>query len=204
MSDLISYVAEWSLGIIDRMGYPGIFILSALESMAIPIPSEIVIPFSGFLAAVGKFNLWLVIFVSTLANLCGSIILFLIGKSGGRWFLERYGKYFLIHKKDLDRSDRWFNEHGVKAVFWSRMLPVVRTFISLPAGISGVSLEKFVFYTFCGSLPWNTTLVFVGFKLGENWETALKYFDKFNLVIYILIVALIILYIVKHKKKKHG
>src|SRR3989338_7174122 len=107
MIELISYISEWALKIIGQTGYAGIFLLSALESCAIPIPSEVVIPFSGFLAASGKFSFLGVVVVATFANLVGSLVLFLIGRSGGRWILENYGKYIYIHKKDLDIADRW-------------------------------------------------------------------------------------------------
>lgn len=203
MIELISYISEWALGIIERTGYAGIFVLSALESAAIPIPSEVVVPFSGFLAMSGKFSLWGVVGVATLANLAGSIALFLIGKSGGRRILEQYGKYVLIHKKDLDRADVWFNRHGVKAVFFSRMLPVVRTFISLPAGVAGMNVWKFSAFTFLGALPWNLVLAVVGYKAGENWNLLHNYFRKADVFIAILIIALAGWHVRKHLKNKN-
>src|SRR3990167_5744817 len=151
MFEIISRVSGWALELIDSTGYMGVFILSALESAAIPIPSEVVIPFSGFLVASGKFSFLGVVVVSTFANLVGSLVLFLIGRSGGRWILENYGKYIFVHKKDLDTADRWFLKHGTTAVFWGRMLPVIRTFISLPAGISGMKFSKFCALTFLRS-----------------------------------------------------
>ncbi|HXK41103.1 MAG TPA: DedA family protein [Candidatus Paceibacterota bacterium] len=201
MVEIISYISEWALAVIKETGYSGIFVLSALESAAIPIPSEVVIPFSGFLVIAGKFSLWGVVWVATLANLAGSIALFLIGRSGGRWFIEKYGRYFLIHKRDLDRADIWFEKHGIKAVFFSRMLPVVRTFISLPAGIARMNILKFSVFTFLGALPWNFTLAFIGYKAGENWNLLHNYFRKANIFIVLLIVVLIVWYIVKHRNK---
>lgn len=202
MTVIISQISSWALGVIDKAGYAGVFVLSALESAAIPIPSEIVVPFSGFLASSGRFGLFAVILVATLANLIGSIILFLIGRSGGRWILERYGKYVFIHQKDLDLGDRWFLKYGVRAVFFGRMLPVVRTFISLPAGVAGMNFKKFIFYTFFGALPWNFVLAYVGFKMGENWEILHPYFQKLNYAIAGLIVVGILWYIFKHKKHR--
>lgn len=203
MFEIASYVSNWALGVINTTGYLGIFVLSALESAAIPIPSEIVIPFSGFLAVGGKFSIFWVIAVSTIANLVGSMVLFWIGKSGGRWILERYGKYVLINKQDMDKGDAWFYKYGSKAVFWSRMLPVVRTFISLPAGVSGMNFSKFCLLTFFGSLPWNTALAFIGYKTGENWNFLHNYFRKADVVILVVIVILISWYIWKHLKNKN-
>lgn len=202
MSTLISQISGWALGVIDKTGYAGVFILSMLESAAIPIPSEIVVPFSGFLASSGRFGLLAVVLVATAANLTGSVILFLIGRSGGRWILERYGKYVFIHQKDLDLGDRWFLKHGVKAVFFGRMLPVVRTFISLPAGVAKMNFKKFAAYTFLGALPWNFALAYIGFKMGENWEVLHPYFQKLNYAIAGLIGVGILWYIFKHQKAK--
>lgn len=202
MTAIISQISSWALGVIDKAGYAGVFVLSALESAAIPIPSEIVVPFSGFLASADRFALWAVVLIATAANLTGSIILFLIGRSGGRWILERYGKYVFIHQKDLDLGDRWFLKYGVRAVFFGRMLPVVRTFISLPAGVAKMNFKKFIFYTFFGALPWNFVLAYVGFKMGENWEILHPYFQKLNYAIAGLIVVGILWYIFKHKKHK--
>ncbi len=201
MIELVSYISAWALEIINTTGYVGIFILSALESAAIPIPSEVVIPFSGFLAASGKFSIWGIVVVSTLANLAGSIVLFLVGRSGGRWILERYGKYVLILKKDLDTADEWFSKYGAVTVFLGRMLPVVRTFISLPAGIAKMSLTRFSLFTFLGALPWNFALALIGFKTKENWDLLYSYFEKAKIFIVIIAVVLIGWYIWKHFKE---
>ncbi len=202
MIGLASYISEWTLGIIDKTGYAGIFLLSALESCAIPIPSEVVVPFSGFLAVSGRFNIWLVILVATIANLVGSVILFWIGRSGGRWFLERYGKYVLISKHDMEKGDEWFKKYGDVAVFWSRMLPVVRTFVSLAAGVADMNFYRFSTYTLLGSLPWNAGLAIIGYKTGENWRVLEKYFRKFDLFIVAIIAVLIVVYLWKHLRKR--
>lgn len=203
MIDLVSYISAWALEIINTTGYVGIFILSALESAAIPIPSEVVIPFSGFLVASGKFSFWSVVAVSTLANLTGSIILFLVGRSGGRWILEHYGKYILIHKKDLEMADKWFSKHGSATVFWGRMLPVVRTFISLPAGIAKMSIARFSLFTFLGALPWNFTLALIGLKAKENWDLLHGYFEKADILIMIMVAVLVSWYVWKHIKGEY-
>lgn len=202
MFSILSYISNWALGIINTTGYVGIFLLSALESAAIPIPSEVVIPFSGFLAASGKFSFWGVITVATVANLAGSIVLFLVGRSGGRWILERYGKYVLIHKKDLDAADKWFVRHGIAAVFWGRMLPVVRTFISLPAGVARMGLPRFSLFTFLGALPWNFVLALIGLKAEENWDILHGYFRKADIFIVILVILAVASYVIRHLRKK--
>lgn len=202
MLEIISCVSSWALEIIKTTGYVGIFVLSALESAAIPIPSEIVVPFSGFLAVSGKFSILGVVAVTTLANLAGSLVLFLIGKSGGRWVLEHYGKYILIHKKDLDTADKWFLKHGAATVFWGRMLPVVRTFISLPAGIANMDLARFSLFTLLGALPWNLALALVGLKAGENWDLLHGYFRKADIFIVILVVAGVLWYVLRHLKSR--
>lgn len=204
MVEVIAYISEWALEVIETTGYTGIFVLSALESAAIPIPSEVVIPFSGFLVMTGLFSLWGVVWVATLANVIGSLILFLVGKSSGRWIIEKYGKYLLIHKKDLDRADEWFERYGIKAVFFSRMLPVIRTFISLPAGIAKMNIWEFSIFTFLGALPWNFVLAVVGYKAGENWNILHSYFRKANIFILLSIIILIIWYIYRHKKTRHS
>ncbi|KKT82692.1 MAG: hypothetical protein A2925_03455 [Candidatus Yanofskybacteria bacterium RIFCSPLOWO2_01_FULL_44_22] len=200
MSALLSYISSFALSFIDKTGYAGVFVLSVVESAAIPIPSEVVIPFSGFLAAIGRFSFWPVVILATLANLTGSLILYWIGKSGGRWIVERYGKYFLIHKKDIERGDAWFKKYGSSAVFFSRMLPVIRTFISLPAGIALVDFKKFVILTFFGALPWNLTLAFIGFKAGENWGLLHDYFRQADVFIVILLCAGVVWYVFKHRR----
>ncbi|OGN01198.1 MAG: hypothetical protein A3I26_03695 [Candidatus Yanofskybacteria bacterium RIFCSPLOWO2_02_FULL_43_10] len=204
MINIITQISEFALNIIGRTGYAGVFLLSALESAAIPIPSEVVVPFSGFLAVSGRFNIWLIILAATAANLAGSVILFWIGRSGGRWFLERYGKYVLIHKRDLEKGDRWFSRYGNKAIFWSRMLPVVRTFISLPAGVSGINFSKFCFLTFLGSLPWNAALAVIGYKAGENWNILHAYFRKADMFIAASVVLAVGWYVWKHLKNKNA
>ncbi len=201
MSGLLVYLSSFALNIIDKTGYVGVFILSFLESAAIPIPSEVVVPFSGFLAATGRFVLWEVVLVTTIANLVGAITLFWIARSGGRWILERYGRFILIHKKDLDRTDEWFARYGSAATFWSRMLPVVRTFMPLSAGVARMNFGPFALYTFLGSLPWNLGLALVGYKAGENWDFLHDYFKKFEVAIGALIVVAATLYIIRHARK---
>src|SRR3989344_156314 len=200
MSEILGYLSSFALSVIDKTGYAGVFILSLLESAGIPIPSEVVVPFSGFLAVSGRFSFWFIVFVTTLGNFAGAIILYFIAKSGGRWILEKYGRYIFIHKRDLDLGDEWFSKHGVRAVFFGRLMPVVRTFISIPAGVCKMNFYRFSLYTLLGSLPWNFALALVGYKAGKNWDLLHRYFQKFDIVIIAVIVTIVVWYIVRHKR----
>lgn len=169
-----------------------------LESACLPIPSEIIMPFSGFLVSHGKFSFWLVILFGTTGNLLGSIVAYYVGFYGGRPWLEKYGKYILISSYDLEITDKWFEKYGQGAIFFGRLLPVVRTFISLPAGIAKMSLLKFCFYTFLGSLSWAYILTFAGVFLGERWITLRLVFEKFEILIGGIILITIIWWLKRH------
>ncbi len=166
-------------------------ILMALESACIPIPSEIIMPFSGYLVWMEKFSFLWVIIWGTIGNLIGSIIAYFVGFYGGRPLIEKYGRYILISSHDLDRAEKWFKKYGSISVFFSRMLPVVRTFISLPAGVARMPFWKFSFYTLLGSFPWAFLLTYAGLIMGENWQDLEIYFRKFDWLILILAVSLI-------------
>ncbi|MBH0205680.1 MAG: DedA family protein [Nitrospira sp.] len=155
----------------------------AVESACIPLPSEIIMPFSGYLVSTGQFTLLGVTLAGAVGNVIGSIVAYYAGVWGGRPFVERYGPYFLVSHHDLDIADRWFLKYGEAAVFFSRMLPVVRTFISLPAGIARMNFPRFVLLTFVGALPWCYLLAYIGVKMGEQWEHLRDYFHQFDIVI---------------------
>lgn len=190
ISEFLAWLSSLAISVISSTGYLGITALMVLESACIPIPSEVIMPFSGYLAFAGKFSFWMVVLWGTVGNLFGSIIAYYAGFYGGRPFIEKYGKYILIDKEDLDGSQKFFEKYGSPSIFFSRLLPVVRTFISLPAGISKMSFWKFCFYTFIGSLPWSVLLAYIGFFFGENWEVFGKYFHKFDWAI--LAIGLVI------------
>ncbi|MBU1136861.1 DedA family protein [Patescibacteria group bacterium] len=195
---ILSWLASLIIKIISSTGYFGITILMALESACIPIPSEIIMPFSGFLVFAGEFNFWLTVLMGAIGNLLGSIVAYWVGYAGGRPLIEKYGKYILISKHDLNLADSWFKRYGQATVFFSRLLPIVRTFISLPAGIAKMDFKKFSLYTILGSLPWSFALTYVGLTLGENWQGLKIYFEKFDIVIAGLIIAGIIWWIRRH------
>ncbi len=176
-----------------------------LESALIPIPSEVTMPFSGSLAAAGKFNFWLIVAAGTLGNLVGSMLAYFLGAWGQeavvRKVIIKYGKYFLISEHEYDHSERWFRKHGEIIVFVSRVLPIVRTFISLPAGVAKMNLTKFIIYTTVGSLIWSYLLTNIGIMLGNNWQSLEVYFRKFDLVIVALLLGAIFFYV--RRKLKH-
>jgi membrane protein DedA with SNARE-associated domain len=200
ITQLISYLAVFIIGGISMLGYFGVAIMMAIESMCIPLPSEIIMPFAGYLVFTGRFTLWGVALAGAIGCVIGSVIAYLVGAYGGRKFIEKYGKYFLITKHDLNLADNFFEKYGVSAIFFSRLLPVVRTFISLPAGIAKMNFSKFVIYTFAGSLPWCYFLAYLGLKLGSSWDTLGVYFHKFDLAIGIIILIGVIWFVKRHLK----
>jgi membrane protein DedA with SNARE-associated domain len=195
---LIAILAKFIIWGIESMGYSGVALMMAIESACVPLPSEIIMPFSGYLVSTGAFSLWGVAVAGALGCVVGSVLAYWVGITGGRPMAEKYGKYILISKHDLDIADRFFAKYGSGAVFFSRLLPVVRTFISLPAGIARMNFTRFVIYTFVGSLPWCYALAYLGKKLGDNWNTLGVYFHKFDLVIGIIIVIGFIWFLKRH------
>ena len=187
---LLSLVSQFILSVISAAGYLGIVFLMAIESACIPLPSEIIMPFSGYLVGQGRFTLWGVALAGAIGCNVGSIVAYYVGAWGGRPFLERYGRYLLITVRDLEWADRWFARYGEATVFFARLLPVIRTFIALPAGISRMNFLRFNLYTFLGSLPWCLGLAWLGLKFGEHWqETIHPWFEKFDLVIGLVLLA---------------
>jgi len=178
---------------VAQYGNLAVFVLMVLESACIPIPSEAVMPYAGYLAYTHVLSLWTVIILATLANVVGGLIAYYVGQRGGRPFIRRYGRYILLTESHLDKAEKWFQRYGEVAVFVSRLLPAVRTVISLPAGIANMSLPRFIFYTLLGSLPWNAALAYAGFFLGAHW-TEVGHFMKplTYLGALILIVAIVL------------
>lgn len=199
---IINGLANFVTSVISHLGYPGIFLLMALESACIPIPSEIIMPFSGFLVSSGEMNFWLVVAVGSVGNLAGSFLAWWVGWRGGRPLVEKYGKYILLSQNDLESSDRFFKRYGEGTVFFSRLLPVVRTFISLPAGIAKMDNKKFLLYTLAGCIPFTALLTYAGLVLKDNWNALQPYFHKFDLIIALLIILAIIWFIFRHLRKK--
>ncbi len=183
IESIITVLSRFVINMISTFGYTGILVTMAIESACIPLPSEIIMPFSGYLVTTGQFTMLGVTLAGAIGNVVGSIIAYYAGVWGGRPFVERYGPYFLVSHHDLDVADRWFEKYGEAAVFFSRMLPVVRTFISLPAGIARMNFPRFVLFTFFGALPWCYLLAYIGVKMGDEWEHLREYFHQFDVVI---------------------
>ena len=195
---LIDFLANIVIQTIDFTGYAGVFFLMLVESCGIPMPSEVIMPFSGFLVADGRMVFWIIVLAGTFGNLVGSWLGYWIGAKGGRPLIEKYGKYILISKHDLDLADKWFKKYGEWTVFFGRLLPVVRTYISFPAGIAKMNFKTFSVYTFFGALPWTALFAWLGVKMGANWEMIRQKLHTFDMTIAVLVLACIILYVWRH------
>jgi len=171
LDSLIAPIAAWIVGVISAAGYLGIAGLMALESACVPLPSEVIMPFAGYLASTGRFSLVLAATAGALGCNAGSTLAYAVGARGGRPLVERWGRYILLSTADLDRAERFFRRFGGPAVLIGRLLPVVRTFIALPAGIARMPQVQFQIYTFVGSWPWCYALAYVGYLLGERWDS---------------------------------
>ncbi len=195
---IIESTANFVIHVISTLSYFGVFLAMAIESACVPLPSEVIMPFAGYLASKGELELALAAVAGALGNLAGSLLAYWVGARGGRPLVERYGRYLLLSQHDLDVADHWFSRYGKSTVFFTRLLPVVRTFISFPAGISRMRLSTFSAYTLLGALPWSLLLAYIGFKLGQNWDTVGGYFHKADIFIVAFIAAGLIWYVRRH------
>ncbi|QGP92757.1 putative membrane protein [Neomoorella glycerini] len=186
---------------IASLGYTGIAIGMAIESACIPLPSEIILPFGGYLVSTGQLSFWGTVLAGTFGGTIGSIIAYLVGLRGGRPFLKKYGRYVFFSEKEFAAAEKWFQRYGEATVFFTRLMPVIRTFISLPAGIAAMPFGRFVIYTFLGSLPWSILLVYIGRQLGANWEALGPLFHRFDVVIVAGIILLVFLYWRRHRNR---
>jgi len=168
---ILAPVAAWIIAVISAGGYLGIVLLMAIESACIPLPSEIIMPFSGYLVSTGRFDLWLVATAGAIGCNVGSIVGYEVGKRGGRAFVERWGRYVLLNMEHLAQAERFFARWGSITVLVCRLLPFVRSFIAFPAGVARMPLVRFHIYTFVGSWPWCFALAWVGMRLGAAWRT---------------------------------
>lgn len=199
--EILKPVIDFVISFISGLGYPGIFLLMILESALIPIPSEIIMPFSGFLVSNGTFDPISVVLAGTFGNLVGSILTYYLGIKAGRAFILKYGKYILFKKSHLEFTEELFEKYGDKISFFCRLLPAVRTYISLPCGVGKANFVKFSIYTFLGSLIWNSMLTYVGILLGNNWKNIDKYAIYLDIVAAAVIVGFIIWFVVKVRKR---
>ncbi|MCL6612066.1 MAG: DedA family protein [Peptococcaceae bacterium] len=199
--DLIDPVLRLITARIAALGYWGVAIGMAIESCNIPLPSEVILPFGGYLVSTGKLNFFWTAIAGTVGGTAGSIISYLLGLWGGRPFLLRYGRYIGISEKRLAMADHWFYKYGEATVFFTRLMPIIRTFISLPAGISGMNFPRFVIYTFLGSLPWCFFLTYLGVKLGEHWEDLKVWFHRADALMAAVILGTVLYLWYRYKRK---
>ena len=198
----MDYFSQIFLSFIASWGYVAVAVLMAAENACIPIPSELILGFAGYLISAGHMSFEGALLAGMVGGLFGSIFAYEVGARGGRPFVDRYGKYFFIKKSHVDTAQDWFDRYGLKAVFFSRMLPVIRTFISLPAGFARVDPKRFFTYTIAGSLPWTAAILYAGMMLGENWTDLMEYGHEASIIFVICSVIAIIYFYLKWKKKK--
>jgi len=188
---MLEWLEHFIVDTIGAYGYFAIFVLMMLESALIPIPSEVTMVFGGFLVARGELDFIAVGMIGAVANVVGSWLAYYLGRVGGRPLAERWGRFIFLRKKELDRADEWFEERGELTVFVTRLLPVIRTFISFPAGVARMPFWRFTIYTFLGCLPWSFALTWAGVLLGDNWEVFLRHSRPVVIGVGVITVAVI-------------
>ncbi|MDD5710787.1 MAG: DedA family protein [Candidatus Colwellbacteria bacterium] len=197
VEQILESLSALILNTIETGGYWGVFLLMAIESANIPIPSEIIMPFSGFLVSAGVFRFWPVVLMGALGNLGGSMVSYYIAVYFGKWT-----RSWAVKNPHFNTSEKWFNRHGAVVAFWSRLMPIVRTFISFPAGLFRISAWRFFVYTFCGSFVWSAILTYPGVYLGENWQMIEPLFRKFDILILAFLLIGFILMLRTHLRKR--
>jgi membrane protein DedA with SNARE-associated domain len=198
--------AHWVQDVVRLFGYPGVFLMITLESTLIPIPSELVMPFAGYMASQGEFSLPVILLINSTAALLGSTVCYWIGVKGGKPFLVKYGKYFLVRQHDIEKTEAFFARHGKKTILIGRFLPVIRHVISVPAGIARMPMRDFLLQTFLGSTIWGGTLIMLGYVVGSNWEAfskSLAHVDHLIALILVLaVVAFGIRFVVRRRRQR--
>ncbi len=202
VESLLTTLKDWCEQVVATTGYPGIIALMAIGCACIPIPSEVVMVAAGIVAQKGGICFHAAAILGAFGCMIGSALSYWAGRKGGRPFLEKYGKYVLFRAHDFEVADRWFHKYGQGAVFLGRMVPVIRTFISLPAGIHGVSFWPFLALSLVGSLPWCYGLAYVGYRASEQWETVQRYMNRFETLIIVLILVGIVWFVYSHLRRR--
>ena len=192
----LEFIASW--------GYVAVAILMAAENACIPIPSELILGFAGYLIFADQMTFTGALIAGMVGGMAGSIFAYAVGHYGGRTFVDKYGHYFFVKKSHVDIAQNWFDKYGLKAVFFSRMLPVVRTFISMPAGFAHVDMKKFLTLTFLGSLPWTALILFAGMMLGKSWEIMLKVGHQASLIFVGVCAVIIAVMYLRYRKRKQA
>jgi len=197
---VVAGIAEGVIGWMGAGGYPVLFVLMMFESMVVPIPSEIVMPFAGFLLAKGTFTWAGVVIFSSLGSLVGSLLSYWIGLYGGRSFLLKWGKYVLLDKEHLIKTEKWFKRRGSITIFISRFIPVVRHLISIPAGMAKMNIWLFMFYTLIGATIWNLILVYIGIVLNQQWHVVTSYTGIIDIIVLGILVLFVVWFVYKQIK----
>lgn len=201
LTKIFAWIGQFAVKTIEFLSYPGIIILMTFESMIIPMPSELVMPFAGFLVAEGKMTMLLVVLFSSIGSITGSLISYYVGYYGGKPFVLKFGKYLLLEVDDLEKTEKWFREKGIKTIFISRFIPVVRHLISIPAGLGKMDVKKFSLYTILGATLWNLFLTVCGYILGKNWDMIKHYSEYISIAVATLLV-LGGVYFIYHRLRK--
>jgi membrane protein DedA with SNARE-associated domain len=201
IAQLLESLFSWISGVISAMGYPGVVLLMAIESCCIPLPSEMIMPFAGWLVATGRFSLWGIALAGAVGCVVGSIPAYYAGQYGGRMLIRKYGRYVLMNEEHLDWAEKFFHRRGDITVLIARLLPVVRTFIAFPAGVARMPMGKFIIYTFVGSFPWCLGLGWVGMKVGEHRELLTPWFHRADAVIVAVIVIAVVFFVWKQMRR---
>lgn len=204
LEKILAPLSAFILATIGALGYGGIVLCMAIESACIPLPSEIIMPFSGYLVTTGRFTLWGVTLAGAVGNVLGSWVAYYAGLKGGRAAAAALARFKLVRIDDYDRAERWLHKHGLQVAFWTRLLPIVRTFISLPAGAARVPFWRFTLYTFLGSVPWCLGLAYVGVLFREHWEKIKDFWHGFDLLVVIGLLILFVFFLRHHFRGSHA
>src|SRR5664279_4752098 len=202
MQAILNDVVNWCTHVIAVFGLPGVFVLMFLESACIPIPAETTMMFAGFAVSQGKMGLAAAIVAGVAGNVVGAWVVYYIGLSGGRPFIDRYGKYVLLKHEHIELTERWFAKYGAVAVFFCRMIPGLRSFVSLPAGVARMPLWKFTMYTALGCIPFVAVLTWLGVKLSANWESIQQQFKWLDYAVFAVIVAIVVWVVVRRLRRR--
>ena len=199
---ITAFIAEFATRLIDASGYPGVFLLMTMESMVLPVPSEAVMPFAGFLVATHRFTMAGIIIASTLGSIAGSLMSYAIGRYGGTPFVKRWGRYLLLNRHDLEVTEAFFRKRGPITILICRFIPVIRHLISIPAGTGRMNLFTFLIFTIIGAGLWNSFLSFCGLYLKQNWEVVMQYSHIIDIVVVLILLGGIVFFIARHLKRR--
>lgn len=202
IANTLAIIGVWGITIISSLGYVGVFFLMALESMIFPIPSEIVMPFAGFLISQGQFSFAGILIISSLGSLAGSLLSYYVGKVGGHKLILKYGKYFFLDQHDLEKTETWFATKGERTIFIGRFIPVLRHLISIPAGIGKMNVRRFTFYTILGAACWNMLLAYTGYVSGKNWIVIRQYTEPVSMIVAVLLLVALCWFVLRHWRHK--